>query len=462
MSSITITLSDNSGLTAPTGTVYVAGWINGGSADFKVLGSDGTFAPPTSGTKTLSFYEVSSIPSVVLTDSTNGNDRLLFTACPNAPAALDLIANSSGGYEDVLMYTQYPYLPAPGVAPGGPYDVFEFGMNAAFDLSSVNGFGLNLRFSVPANGNNPAQSYGAQSGVTRKQIGEAFTSFLANQSGIPGASAFSDLLYDGAMPNSTYTPPMVDTQFFAIADPNDFLAASTGNYVNSTTSGLQTYWTSTLQAFFAAGNTLAISVPVAGDPGNIYSGSCITHTNLHTNTEMLAYKLTNSEGDKTYYFYNPLGADPINSPNDLQGAQYVFQQAFTDTLTPGIIGESEAMLVQDTIWEAICRGVVMNGTYADAFLTEDAQFSTTAWNNPTTWYGDSAPSHLYAKFLHCSDVNGDDHRTKGTDAIMLGGAAYGFSMDETPMGAYSGPQVPSKTTYNISSGTVALTVGAWT
>ncbi|GGX58593.1 hypothetical protein GCM10007385_29200 [Tateyamaria omphalii] len=461
MSTITITLTDESGLTAPTGAVYVAGWINGGSTGFKVLGSDGTFGPLASGATTLSFYEVSSIASVVLNESTNGNDRLLFTACPTAPAALNLIDNN-GVYDDVLMYTQYPYLPAPGVAPEGPYDVFEFGMNAAFDLSAVNGFGLNLRFSVPANGGNPAQSYGVQSGVTRQQVGQAFTAFLANQTGIPGAASFSDLLYDGPMPNSTYTPPMVDNQFFAIADPNDFLAASTGNYANTTTSGLQSYWTQTLQAFFTEGNKLAISIPVASAPHNVYSGYCITHTNPNTGTDMLAYKLTNSAGDKTYYFYNPLGADPVNNPNDLQGAQYVFQQAFTDTLTPGIVGESEAMLVQDTIWEAICRGVVLDGTFSDDFLPEDPEYSTTFWNDPSRWYGSSAPSHLYAKFLHCSDVNGDDYRTKGTDPIMLGGAAYGFSMDETPIGAYSGGQVPSKTTYNIGSGTVAVTVGAWT
>ena len=462
MSNITITLNDESGLTAPTGAVYVAGWINGGSTGFKVLNGEGDFTAITPTATTLSFYKVSDISNVILSETTNGNDRLLFTAAPDTPTALNLLKNSSGVYDDVQMYTQFPYLAAPGAAPDGPFDVFEFGMNAAFDLSAVNGFALNLRFAVPANGDKPEESFGVQSGVTRAQIGAAFTNFLTNQASVPGASAFADLLYEAAMSGSTYVPPMLGGQFFAIADPNDYLAASTGNYANSTTSGLQSFWTSTLQKFFVAGNMLAISLPSEADPGNVFSGNCDMYTNPKTGDEMLAYALSDSSGQNTHYFFNPLGADPLKMPNELQGAQYVFQQAFTDTLTPGIVGIAAAQTIQDTIWEALCRGVALAGVHTKEIISEDSQFSTTAWNDPSIWYGTTVPSHLFAKFLHCSDVNGDDYRNKNTAPIMLGGAAYGFSLDETPVGAYSGNQVPSKTTYDISSGTVALTIGKWT
>ncbi|WP_299144208.1 hypothetical protein [uncultured Tateyamaria sp.] len=461
MNTITITLKDLSKLPETDGAIYVAGWINGGSSGFKTMNDKGKFVPLGSTDTKLKFHKLSNIEAVTLSESTNGNDRLLFTATPTTPSGLSLLKNKAGVYDDVQMYTQSPYSAAPGVAPEGPYDVFEFGMNAAFDLSAVNGFALNLRFAVPENGDQPAQEFGVHGKVSRAQVGTAFTSFLTNQSGVPGADAFGDLLYDGPMSGSTYTPPMIGGQYFSIADPNDYLAAITGNYVNDTTSGLKTYWTSTLQKFFVAGNTLAISIPVSENPNNIYSGSCITYTNPTTKTDMLAYRLVNSTGDRTYYYFNPLGADPITAPNDLQGAQYVFQQAFTNTLTPGIVGVSEAQLVQDAIWEAICRGVVLDGTFVAGEISEDPQFSTTAWNNPETWYGDKKVSHLFAKFLHCSDVDGNDYRSAGTDPIMIGGAAYGFSMDEAPMGAYSGPQVPSKTTYNIGSGTVAVAIGPW-
>mmetsp|Transcript_22989 Transcript_22989/g.38800 ORF Transcript_22989/g.38800 Transcript_22989/m.38800 type:complete len:488 (+) Transcript_22989:73-1536(+) len=481
MGTITFDLNDKTGLTATEGVVYVAGWINGGSydatshtTDFKILGSDGTFAATTG--STLPYYKLSDVDTVTLTDTTNGNDRLVFLVSTTQPAALDLLYQTWDSvdpktqkkvvnkvYDDVQMYTQYPYLNAPGVAAEGPYDFIEFGMNAAFDVSAVDGMCLNLNFTVSGNGNNPDESFGVDSSVTRADIATAYTAFLANQTGITGADAYSVLLYDAPILGSTYTPPLIDGQFFALTGPNDYLAATTSNYGASSGSPLESYWTTTLQQFFTQGALLSINL--SGDPTapNIYSGQCMPQTNPTTGTTMLAYSLSN--GTNTYQYFTPLGADPVSAPNELQGAQYVFQQAFTDQLTPGVTAP-EAMLLQDTIWEALCRGVALEGVGEMALDATDTPtapnaFSTTAWNDQSKWYSDTAISQLYAKFMHTSDVNGGDYRTLGTTPIMLGGSAYGFSMDETPIGPYTGTQVPSKTLANVSEGTVTVNVGAW-
>src|ERR1700760_858348 len=136
---IAFSLVDQTGL--DPSELWVAGWINAEPASgytFKVLQPDGTFAAPTG--NTAQFYPVSALSSVTLSDQTNGNDRLLFVVSPQPPGPLD------SAKAVPIQYTQYPYQVAPGVPAPGPFDIFEFGMNAAADVSAVSGFGLNIRF----------------------------------------------------------------------------------------------------------------------------------------------------------------------------------------------------------------------------------------------------------------------------------------------------------------------------
>jgi hypothetical protein len=125
----TFNLIDDSGLTSPTGQVWVAGWINGGGSGLAVLQSDGTFGG--SSPATVPFYLVSDVPTVTLSVATNGDDRLLFVASPTQPTALTVTNNNA------IQYTQYPYSNPPGVAAPGPFDVFEFGMNAQDNVTAV-------------------------------------------------------------------------------------------------------------------------------------------------------------------------------------------------------------------------------------------------------------------------------------------------------------------------------------
>ncbi len=440
----TFLLRDTTYLPKTVARAWVAGWINGGGSSFQVLKEDGTFGGtnPTS----VPFHEVSAVPTVTLSVPTNGDDRLLFVVSPTKPAPLTVTSSSP------IQYTQYPYANAPGVAAPGPFDVFEFGMDAQDNVTAVSGFGLNLSFSVTIN--SVLQQYGVQGTCTRKAIGKAFAAFVANEAKAqPAATAFASLLYDGPIMKGAPTPPIVDKQFFAISDPNDMLASLTGNYVNSTQDPLASYWDSALAELFVVDKHLSINLSSNPPAPNIYSGEASLQTNPKTGVQSAAYTLSN--GTNTYTLYMPLAAN-ATTPG-LTGAQYVFQQAFGDLTPAGSNGD--AGLLQDCLWEALCRGVAADGVF-DKKVTGGE--STTAWNDASKWYQAGKVSHLYAKFLHYADIDGGDSRTSGKPPIYFSNAAYGFSMDETPLGPYSGPNVPSKTLQDVPDGsTVTVYVGPW-
>ncbi|WP_420411310.1 hypothetical protein [Roseibium sp.] len=444
---ITIKLTNDTGMSAGNGTVWVAGWINAGaSSSFKTLQKGGSFAAPANPSE-LPFHSLPDVATVTLDESTNGNDRLLFVVAQNQPEALAISNNAP------TQYAQYPYAaePGDGVQPAGPYDVFEFGMDAQFNVTAVSGFGLNLRFSAtnPATGH--LQYYGIDASVSREQIGAAFTAFVANEAKTYAPAAdFAELLYSAPLPGTTYMPPMIGNEFFALCDPNDMLAAKSGNYTGSTSDPLASYWDTVLGQFFAEGNRISLNLSANPAAPEIYSGICGPKTNPETGYATQAYSLSN--GTNSYDIYKP-------KPG-LQSAQYVFQQAFGNLTPAGSAGD--AGLLQDAIWEALCRGVAMSGVLLPTTPLElEPGFSTLAWNNAASWYRAGSTCHYYAKFLHCSDIDGNDCRISGKSPIYYGGAAYGFSMDEDPLGPYSGPNVPSKTPFYVSSGTIKLSIGPW-
>lgn len=447
---ITITLTDDTGLKSDKATAWVAGWINAGDSSLQVLNSAGEFAALPKDGK-VPFFAVADIASITLDVATNGNDRLLFVVSKDAPTGLTVTSHNP------IQFTQYPYVDPPGVSSPGPFDVFEFGMDAQFDLSAVNGFALNLRFSAP-DGSSGTVEYGVTKGATRAQIASAYQAFIANETkAFAGAADFGELLYDAPISTGAYQPPLVAGQYFAICDPNDMLAAKTANYTSTTTDPLATFWDKTLTDFFAEGNILSINLSANPADPNIYSGMAQKHTNPLTGVASTAYQLSN--GTNTYLYFLPLAKTGDAAPG-LTGAQYVFQQAFGNLTPAGSAGD--AGLLQDAIWEALCRGVAQDGVMVALEDTGTATgLSTTKWNDWKNWYKAGRACHFYGKFLHCSDIDGNDSRISGKPPIFYGGAAYGYSMDEDPLGPYSGPTVPSKTPFNVSAGTVSVTMGAW-
>ncbi|EFO31098.1 conserved hypothetical protein [Roseibium sp. TrichSKD4] len=448
---ITIKLDDKTNFPAEsTSAVWVPGWINGGDAStFQTLQANGSFGPPSA---TLPFYKVENLAEITLVSATNGSDRLVFVASDTTPGDLNITDHSP------VEYAQYPYAgePTSTVTPPGPFDIFEFSMDAEFNLSAVSGFGLNLSFSATPDGSSTAQNFGVQPNITRAEIASAWSSFIVNETKTyPPAAAFEGLLYKEPLPGQSWIPPLVGDQFFALCDPNDMLAARSNNYTGTTSDPLATFWDKTLDDFFCEGNFLSINLG-SDTAQNIYQGMARAMVNPKTGVQSVAYHLSN--GSNSYSFFKPVSAQGT-SPG-LTGAAYVFQQAFGDLTPDGSNGD--AGLLQDCIWEALCRGVALDGVLevcaTDASLSG---YTTRAWNNWKNWYPSGKPSHFYAKFLHCSDKDGNDSRITGKPPIFYGGAAYGFSMDETPIGPYSGPNVPSKTVGSISNGTVTITVGPW-
>ncbi|SDR34721.1 hypothetical protein [Pseudovibrio sp. Tun.PSC04-5.I4] len=442
--SITFKLFDETGLSEKSACVWVAGWINGGSFDaFKVLDAE-QFSRPSATTppSSVPFQKLSDVSQVILSDVTNGDDRLLFVVSTAEPDALTTTNNNP------IQFTQYPFANVPSIASPGPFDVFEFGLNAQLNLTAVSGFGLNLRFTVQ---DEPLQEYGVRSDVSRAQIAKAFEKFIRNEAKSDiRVLAFKDLLYSAPLTPGGYQPPVIDDQFFAICDPNDWLASSSGNYQGTTNDPLSTYWDETLAEFFKLGNRLSINLGSSAAL-RLYEGSCKMLTHPTTNAGTLGFSLSGPQG--TYQYFKP--------ESGLQSSQYVFQQSFGAGLTPAGPAD-DAGLLQDCIWEALCRGVAQNGVQEASETTSlNAGFSTEKWNDWTQWYKAGKICHSYSKFLHYSDVDGTDSRLSGKPSIFLRNAVYGFSMDENPIGPYDGPEVPSKTRSNISSGTVNITVGAW-
>ena len=441
-------LHDITNLPASVAKAWVAGWVNGNSAAFQVLQANGTFAGTMP--STVPFYAVSAIREVTLDAATNGNNRLLFVVSPTQPAPLTTVmpAPPSPQYPTPVAYTQYPYPVQPGVAAPGPFDVFEFGMNAQDDVSAVSGFGLNLSFELHRG---LSQQYGVLRTVKRRDIATAYKAFIAKEAtAYAPAQAFKKLLYDGPidMPGAP-TPPAIAGQFFGISDPNDMVDALTQNYAKRTSDPLAIYWNLALTSFFQKGNYLSINLgfkPGTTTP-NTYSGTC------GGTPGALAYTLSN--GQNTYIFPSPLNAN-LN-PLGLAGSQYVFGQIY-GPLTPAGSG-GDAGTLQDNIWMAFCRGVAQSGVFSRQVTNGE---STTAWNDWKKWYPPGGPCDFYAKFLHCAALDGSDSRTSGQPSIFYGGAAYGFGEDEAPAGLYTGPNVPSKTPHNVPDGSVlTIYVGPW-
>ncbi len=446
---ITINLTDDTGLDSGTAAVWVAGWINGGSNDskFKLLKSGGTFED-SGGTSKLPFHHLPDVASIALNEPTNGDDRLLFVVAKNQPDPLN-IDNASP-----IQYAQYPYAVEPGdnVQPAGPFDVFEFGMNAQFNVTAVSGFGLNLRFSAQDPDTRVLQHFGMESNVSRAQIGAAYQAFIAREEkSYSAAGNYAELLYKKALPGTTYMPPMIEDEYFAICDPNDMLTAKSSGYSQKTDDPLANFWDETVKGVFKPGNKVSITLGSTSYPGLVVDTRSLNPPPTPpTNCTPLAFEFP--IGTEKKYIFCP--------QPDLQTARFVFKQ---DGFTTPDYGQGDTPVLsqlQNNLVEAICRGVALDGIRSG--VQDNDGFSTKAWINWKNWYPSAKACHFYAKFLHCSDADGNDSRISGKPPIMQGGAAYGFSMDENPSGLPTTVKnVPSKTPFNVSSGTVELAIGPW-
>ena len=209
------------------------------------------------------FFKVSSVPSITLAEQTSGGNRLYFMVSKNRPESFPITDKSV-----VPPYTTMPYFSSDNNMAPGPYDIVEFGYDAAFDVSAVNGFRINLSL---AYGN---ENYGPAPSVSRQDIGAAVGKFINNQKAVyPNAAAFADLLYDGPIATGAPAPTLIDKQFIEIADPYDMynsLDQMTTPEAKAKAELFVKLCDDMLSELFVEGNHISISL--GGD--GIYSGKC--------------------------------------------------------------------------------------------------------------------------------------------------------------------------------------------
>jgi hypothetical protein len=432
-----INVLDKSGLDPTRYTVWVAGFMQdaANAKNFYVLQANGSFAETAGATK-VPFRNVDKGLTIQVPDVTNsGNNRLVFTVTTAGTTPQDYPING---------YTAYPFPGVPGACPPGPYDIFEFGPNAQYDVSAVDSFGINLSFTVSGD----SSTYGVKPSVTRQQVGSAFGLFTQND---PYGTAFAQLLYTS--PVGTGYPEQIEGQFSAIVSPKDWLA------IHPDASGLDGYWKTSVDAFFEKGNQL-----------NFYLNGATVGTYAGT-----------SDGTK-YELTGPKNLEITIPKSDFAG-----NQPFVQAVRAKNSNETDAEYaafgqIEAAIFEAFSRGVALDGVVA-AGSSIPKNYSSDAWTNTANWFTDHKNSYngqpsvydVYAKFFHYSSVQGAVGGVTifGENPNGAFGMAYGFSLDENPnVGSTSlgipssawpdGDNVPSKTPGNVGSGqTVTLTVGPW-
>jgi hypothetical protein len=155
-----------------------------------------------------------------------------------------------------------------------------------------------------------------------------------------------------------------------------------------------------------------------------------------------------------------------NQPVPFYTGQHTVTEATSNTITINIQG--------DHPWNTdTAGGIIWSGLHADGTGGQVAPVgaSSVAWNNFNNWYG--APGNLthtpqayntYSKFLHYSTIEGTDSRLTSPHGtpIFIDNKAYGFALDETPVGPYSGKIVSPKFERQINDGsTINLTLSPW-
>ncbi len=430
----TITLTNSSGLSAAK--IWVLGYVGAGADPCWYLQNTGiidgitTLNPNTGGSPEvipgvipwISLATLGDPPTIKIPGGAGGegSGRLWFTVSDDPPTGFstNIEVTDAINYVGVQAYSSPPYgspPPAAALIPSGPFDYLEFSIPGNPDVSAVNGFGLNLSFKIGT------ENYGVNPIFTREQIGIAFKHFINNEAvSLPSASSYLPLLYGC---NYNYMG-----QFFSITDPYDYLEKS-----GVTASGLESYWDQPLSDFFTLGNLLKIATD-----HDIFTGVC-----------------NNDGGVATYYFTDSQGiyAGSLASPGTgLNGALWLFYQ---NSYAVGLNKD-----LQDQIWEAFSRGVAMLGVRTSN--NESSAWSSDAWSKDANWYRPGQICNIYAKFLHYSDIKGNDSRTTSSLPIFLNNAAYGFSEDENPIGWQSRFNVPSKASGKIGATTGPDTVTSMT
>lgn len=332
--------------------VWVSGTANATSANFKWLDATSkTFVAPPGGV--VAGNDVPLLPITVPTvitfdgadDLAGGRLTLFVGAVATPPTAPQL--SGSGPAWSVTNVPDAPYLTQQTITNYGtitPYDIVEFTYsatgNSTFNLSQVDGFGLPLTLTSSALGESVGLQTGA--GYTRAAVGDAFVSFMSND---PLGADFKQLIYGPNASSPFIAPPTTPgNQFFSIVNPWYWITNQ--DHASATPSGLLHYWDDTLTHFFQVGNTLSVNLSASDSAPRVWEGTSSLVTGVPTYT----FTQKNGTGAPFTIAMPAAGFD---------SAQYVFGNVFTGSMD----STGDAGLVQDNIWQALNRGVGLNGVF---------------------------------------------------------------------------------------------------
>lgn len=236
-------------------------------------------------------------------------------------------------------------------------------------------------------------------------------------------------------------PGLPAATFYAITAPKDWLANQAVATANA--DPMVSWWDTTIESFFTAGKYLQVAIGT----GTSFTGVC-------DGTQYVFYPGLSTSGTAAFSIAKP--APSGAQSQSLANATWVWAQA-------GIPSNQQGT-VWDQIVQAFCRGVAMAGVLASPPTSSQVGYSNGAWTNTATWYVGLATRYCpFSKFLHYSTLAGAYSQTGAT--IYTSQLAYGFSEDETPLGANGAAistGVPSKMDGTVPDGaTLTLTVGSF-
>jgi hypothetical protein len=272
----------------------------------------------------------------------------------------------------------------------------------------------------------------------------AYLATTSGQNFTPGSTSGGGIL---GVPVFVAPPSVPLGQFYGIAAPKDWLANQTVATANS--DPMAAWWDTTIDAFFAAGNYLQVAIGATTS----YTGVC------NATLAFDFYPGLSTSGTPSFSIAKP--APSGGQSERLANATWVWAQA-------GIPANQQGT-VWDQIVQAFCRGVAMDGVLTSVPTTTGQ--SNAAWTNTANWYTEHTSASFpnftsrycpFSKFLHYGTLQGGTDRT-GSSSIYLQNLAYGFSEDETPLGADGSAistGVPSKMDGTIPDGAaMTLIVG---
>lgn len=307
-----------------------------------------------------------------------------------------------------------------GTAPAG---------GTAVQLSGV----PNGSFSGGINGPYTTQPIPAAAGLPATA---AWLATTTDQSFTPGSTSGGGTL---ATPVFIAPPDLHAADFHVIAAPKDWLANQSVATANA--DPMAAWWDATIDAFFASGNYLQVAI-----------GTTTSFTGVCDGTQFVFYPGLNTSGPQAFSIAKPVPSG--SQSQSLANATWVWAQAGIPTSQQGT--------VWDQIVQAFCRGVAMAGVLTSPPAPAQVGYSNGAWTNIASWYVGLTTRYCpFSKFLHYSTLQGTYVRAGAT--IYTSQLAYGFSEDETPLGANGvaiGTAVPSKMDGTVPDGaTLTLTVG---